>query len=136
MNPSSDASLEKRIIESLNQMAKQYRSLNLLADGMLDKQSQQQSIDDDMKALQSARESLVELEQSSRHDQEEYRRTRAHASEQVKQLTGQTAASIQSLVVKIAELEKNTQESYDRLLPEINQMVRGHQMQRAYGQSR
>ena len=136
MNPTPESVLEQRIIGSLNQMAKQYQSLNELADEMLLKQSKQRPIDDDMKTLKSVRAALANLEYNSRPDQEEYRRTRQHASPQVKQVTSDAANLIQALVVKIAELEKNAQESYDRLLPEINHIVRGSQMQRAYGQSR
>ncbi len=136
MSDDSNSELEKRVLLSLQEMAKQYKALNTLADDMLAKQARQQSIADDMKGLKESRQKLEYLETQSRPDQQAYRSSGKHASSQVKQVSGDTAASIQALIVKIAELEKNTRESYDRLVPEVNQVVRGHQMQRAYIQSR
>jgi len=125
--------LESQVVGTLKDMLARYQRIDLLAEEMLQKQGQGKPINDELDVLQHQREELIGIENNSRPAKEAYRESHSTASQPVKQLTEQTTALIQKLVIKIAKLEDSTRESYQRLIPEIDKNLRGTQMKQAYG---
>ena len=72
------------------------------------------------------------LEQEAKPINEAYRNSRAHASQAVLDLTGQTTDLIKNVIARIAKLEVAARASYQQLIPEIDRSVRGNQMKQAY----
>lgn len=135
MSPSHAQTLEDQVVENLKMMLTRYQRIDRLADDMLAKQRRGEGLENDMQTLQCEREAMQELEQQIRPINDSYRESNRHASEAVKLLSTQTTTLVQALIEKIAQLEASARQAYQRLVPEINQNLRGQQMKQAYGKS-
>ncbi|MGB7346353.1 MAG: hypothetical protein WBD20_19195 [Pirellulaceae bacterium] len=113
-----------------NQLFQQYQALEGIVDALnLSPESTVDGITVQMKAIK-------ETEQALRPLREEFRRTTDTLPVELQVPTDQTIELVKSLMPKLAQLEKTTLESANRLFPQIQESVRAVQMQNAYGSSR
>ena len=82
--------------------------------------------------LKNEREEIEKLQLENLPVNQQYRASRPHASETVKQLTNQIAGLIQGLLLKIGNLERKSKSSCEQLMPQIHNGVRAIQMKNAY----
>ncbi len=125
--------LERQVTDHLQSLLQQYLHMDSLANEMLHLQRQSKPIDGHMDLLRSSRDHIMEVENNAAGIMQQYRESRATASLAVGQLIEQARQQIEKLMLKIASLERSAQESYQQLMPEIDQGVRGNQMKQAYG---
>jgi hypothetical protein len=135
MNPTGPTGLENQVIESLQLMQSNYQRIDDLTLQMLDKQARGTSIQDDMDTLKAELEGLNQIQQRTQSARDAYRSSQPTASVAVNALIEQTGNMIQNVLLKIAKLEDSAKQSQRRLIPEIDQAVRGNQMKQAYGGS-
>lgn len=135
MNVPVPPALEAQVIDSLQLMQTNYLRIDGLAQQMLEKQAAGTPIQDDMETFKSELGGLNEIQQRTQSIRDAYRKSRPSPSEAVNKLTERTGSLIQDLLLKIAKLEESAKESHRRLIPEIDQNVRGKQMKQAYGGS-
>ena len=133
MKTPAPLALEAQVIDSLQRMQTNYLRIDGLAQQMLEKQAVGTSIQEDLDAFKTELSGLNEIQQQTQSIRDAYRNSQPSASQAVKQLTEQTGNLIQNLLLKIAKLEGAAKESHRRLIPEIDQHVRGKQMKQAYG---
>ena len=136
MTEPAPQSLESQVINSLQQMRASYQRIDGLAQQMLNKQAQGRAIQKDMEALKLERDDLAEFQHRTQVVRDAYRKSQSSASKSVRELTDETAILIRNLIVKIAALEEAAKESHRRLIPQIDQNIRGKQMKQAYRGSR
>ena len=91
------------------------------------------SYDEQMLELKTERDAIASLQADNFQINDRYRKTRQHASANVKQLTDQIGSLIQNLLMKMTKLERRAQDSCQQLLPQIHEGVRAVQMKNAYG---
>lgn len=125
--------LEQLVEQAIAQLLEKYQHLDRLADEMLRRQANSESIEEQMKRLNQGKIEIQEIEEKSRSIKEQYRDTRPQASEAIASLTKQTAELLLGTIKKIDSLELQAREAHRKLVPSIDQGVRVNQMQKAYG---
>ena len=125
--------IEQQVVEHLQLLLGQYQQMDRLADEMVDRRQQAQSIDAQLDQLRAGREQISAIESSATEIMQHYRETREHASPTVNGLTEETKQLIKKLMLKVANLEQSARQSYHQLIPQIDRGVRGNQMKQAYG---
>jgi DNA repair exonuclease SbcCD ATPase subunit len=123
--------MSNNIAESLgslmNQLLQQYQSLDATIDVMVKTESTS------MEGVTSRIAEIKRTEQSLAPLREQYRREFETLSDDLRRVTDQTIELVTGLMPKLAQLEKATVESANRLFPKIQESVRAVQMQSAYG---
>jgi uncharacterized protein Yka (UPF0111/DUF47 family) len=125
--------LEQQVLTSLEEIQARYQQLNSLADKILQQDTAISMMDDAMLDMKQQRESLERLTTAAQPLNNQYRATREHASPAVKRLTQSVGELMQSLLMKISNLERNAQSIHNNLLPKVHDGVRAVQMKNAYG---
>ena len=125
--------LEQQVVQAMRQLLEKYKKLDSLADEMLSRQANSDSIEEQMKQLNQGKSEIQAIEEHSRAIKEQYRSTQSQASEAISSLTKQTAELLLGTIKKIDSLESHTREAHRKLIPSIDQGVRVNQMQKAYG---
>ena len=129
----SPAELEQAVVEALNGLLSGYSLINQLTDTMLHKQSQGQSIEDELNSLEQVKLQVGTLEQNTQPVRNLYRESNSQASATVKDLTDQAMTLLQQVMGKVDQLEQTARTAHEKLAPTINQSVRVNQMHQAYG---
>ncbi|MDA7870651.1 hypothetical protein N9B12_00200 [bacterium] len=129
----NSAQLEQLVEQAIEQLLEKYKNLDCLADEMLRRQANSESIEEQMKRLNQGKREIQEIEEQSRGLKEEYRNTQPRASAAIASLTKQTAELLLGTIKKIDSLESQAREAHRKLVPSIDQSVRVNQMQKAYG---
>ena len=129
----NSAQLEQLVEQAIEQLLEKYKNLDCLADEMLRRQANSESIEEQMKRLNQGKRESQEIEEQSRGLKEEYRNTQPRASAAIASLTKQTAELLLGTIKKIDSLESQAREAHRKLVPSIDQSVRVNQMQKAYG---
>jgi predicted nucleic acid-binding Zn-ribbon protein len=111
----------------MDQLLQQYQSLDATIDTL--GQSESPSMDD----VTSKIAEIKQIEQSLAPIREQYRSEFETLSDDLRRVTDQTIELVTGLMPKLAQLEKATVESANRLFPKIQESVRAVQMQSAYG---
>ncbi len=123
---------------TLNEVLEKYQSFEQKINEMLVMQSNGQSIDEQLRTLMALRDEILVIQTESPSP--------AKAETEGKQKDGipfagpnenleiqnQTKLLIQNLLQKVGKLEASARESYQTLIPEIDQTVRSKQMKMAY----
>ena len=125
--------LEQQVEQSIRQLLEKYKGLDCLADEMLRRQANSESIEGQMKQLNQGKSEIQEIEEQSRGVKEQYRHSQPQASEAISNLTKQTAELLLGTIKKIDALESHARKAHQKLVPSIDQGVRVNQMQKAYG---
>ncbi|MEQ1903446.1 MAG: hypothetical protein ABL888_04615 [Pirellulaceae bacterium] len=124
--------LERQILAILQLMMNKYRQMESLIDRLGEFESTPDKLDEINRLVKIELDSIAKLEKETSGIKKQYRNTRPHASEQVKQITQQLAGLIERVLMKISLFEQQIQRSRDLLAPQIHQGVRAVQMQDAY----
>ncbi len=119
--------LETSLGSLMDQLLQQYQSLDATIDTL--GQSESPSMDD----VTSKIAEIKQIEQSLAPIREQYRSEFETLSDDLRRVTDQTIELVTGLMPKLAQLEKATVESANRLFPKIQESVRAVQMQSAYG---
>ncbi|QDT11876.1 hypothetical protein [Planctomycetes bacterium K23_9] len=112
------------------QLLQQYKLLDQVVDAL--NEGPAESIDDineQMLAIKETEKSLLPL-------REVFRQTNDSLPDELRNPTDETIELVKGLMPKLAQLEKTTLESANRLFPKIQESVRAVQMQNAYGGGR
>ena len=123
---------------TISEVLEKYQSFEQKINDMLVMQSKGQSIDEQLRTLLALRDEILVIQTKSPSS--------AKAETDGKQNDGipfagpnknleiqnQTKFLIQNLLQKVAKLEASARESYQTLIPEIDQTVRSKQMRMAY----
>jgi len=115
------------LLSLTNTLLQQYQSLNATVDSLND--GPVDSVDEisvQIAAIKKTEEQLLPL-------REAFRETHPTLPSELKIPTDQTIELVKGLMPKLAQLEKATLESANRLYPKIQESVRAVQMQNAYG---
>lgn len=132
MQSSDSDQLESQVVASLSSILQKYQDMDRLTDSMLAAEEPISTLDENMIRLKNGREEIEQLQLKNSPLNQQYRTSRAHASENVKQLTTQIAGLIQGLLLKISNLERISKSSCEQLMPQIHDGVRAIQMKNAY----
>ncbi len=111
-------------------LREQYQALDSIVEAM--NHDSDQSIDlisEQLKVIKKTETMLRPL-------REEFRRTNTKLPPHLQEPTDQTIELVKGLMPKLAQLEKTTLDSAQRLFPKIQESVRAVQMQNAYQASR
>ncbi|MFK7765601.1 MAG: hypothetical protein AB8B55_00060 [Mariniblastus sp.] len=120
--------------EKLGKILEKYKLFDQRVDELIAKQSSGESMSGQFEALMILRTEIAELQSetsllANKHAPAPKNSPRErNIADQVKRL-------IQSLIKKVAILEETAQESYQQLIPQLNQSVRGKLMKQAYHDS-
>ena len=132
----SDTELERQMQDYLQTILGKYQQMSEAANRLQGQDPESMTMaTGDMLLMKEQREEIEKLNLASQSLQTEYRAARDHASAAVDQLRERVAAVMQSLMMKIGSLEKEAQNSYDKLKPKIHNGVRAVQMKNAYGKN-
>ena len=93
--------LEQQVEQSIRQLLEKYKGLDCLADEMLRRQANSESIEGQMKQLNQGKSEIQEIEEQSRGVKEQYRNSQPQASEAISNLTKQTAELLLGTIKKI-----------------------------------
>ena len=96
--------LEQLVEQAIAQLLEKYQNLDRLADEMLRRQANSESIEEQMKRLNQGKVEIQEIEEKSRSIKEQYRDTHPQASEAIASLTKQTAELLLGKIKKIDSL--------------------------------
>ena len=121
------SSNEKHSLLELTQLLrKQYGDLDAIIDAATNGSTESlQAISQQMKSIKQTETLLLPL-------REEYRRSNADLPAALKIPTDETIELLKNIMPKLAQLEKETIDSSQRLFPRITESVRAVQMQNAY----
>jgi MinD-like ATPase involved in chromosome partitioning or flagellar assembly len=121
--PSND---NHSLLELTQRLQQQYEELNAIIDAATtDSPESLQAISEQMQHIKQTEMLLVPLRQ-------EHRRSNADLPAALKKPTDETIELLKSIMPKLAQLEKETIDSSQRLFPRIKESVRAVQMQNAY----
>ena len=119
-------------IEILQQVLNNYQSFDQKVDELLAKQSAGVGLDQQLASLTVIRNEIEAIQDRAR-DLPDFQKGSGDAeSSHANRIVDQTKDLIQNLLQKVAALEGSAKDSYQRLVPDINQTVRGKQMKQAY----
>ncbi len=124
--------LEQQVITTLQSMITKYHQMESLIDRLGEFESPPDNLDEINRLVRNELDAIVKLESESNGVKEQYRNSRPHASERVKEITLQLAGLIERFLMKINRFEQHVQRSRDVLLPQLHQSVRAVQMKDAY----
>ncbi|NND98988.1 MAG: hypothetical protein HKN47_16860 [Pirellulaceae bacterium] len=117
------------LLELTLQLQQQYQHLDRLLDSITDASSAAiESIGPHMNEIKRTEAALGPL-------REQFHRTSEQMTPALKNATDETIDLVKGLMPKLAQLEKTTFESAQRLFPKIQESVRAVQMQNAYSSS-
>ncbi|MEO1530036.1 MAG: hypothetical protein AAFX06_31875 [Planctomycetota bacterium] len=123
-NPSPNTSL----LELTVQLRNLYRELDQSVDSMqVGSVESLGHIGDKMRLIQEVEHQLGPL-------REAYQQTNSKLPQSLREPTDQTVDLLKGLLPKLAQLEKATVDSFQRLFPKIQESVRAVKMQNAYAQ--
>ena len=111
-------------------LQEQYQTLDRLVDSM------NQSSDVSIEPMSEQVKAIKETEDQLRPLREMFRASGHELPPELNKPNNETIELLKGLMPKLAQLEKSTLESTQRLFPKIQQSVRAVQMQNAYGASR
>lgn len=132
MEKNSNNDLESQVLETVHSMLQRYQEIEATAEQMQAMQREGQSIDDKMLELVAQRVEVEAIEQRSLPLRESFREA-GKSSPAVNDATEQLKSTIQSLMVRIADLETTARDCYEKLVPRVDEKVRMNQMKNAYG---
>ena len=132
---STPLNLEQRVQLVLSSLVKHYLQLDQLTDTMLAKQAKSEPFDSELQLLEQAKAKLQAIEQESLPDRYEYRTSTEHASPDIRKLSEQATGLLEKVIGKINQMEATTRQAHQKLVPTINQSLRAHQMNQAYGKA-
>ncbi len=114
------------LLELTQLLRKQYGDLDAIIDAATTGSTESlQAISQQMKSIKQTETLLLPL-------REEYRRSKADLPAALKIPTDETIELLKNIMPKLAQLEKETIDSSQRLFPRITESVRAVQMQNAY----
>ncbi len=129
----TDDLLEQQVLNLLQEMHQRYEAANQTAHQLLVNPLSAEELEAASLKLQTETESFAKLDSESQPIRQAYRASREHASEAVSQATHGLSRSMQSLLMKLNQLEQRALNARSVLLPKINEGVRAVQMKNAYG---
>lgn len=132
MEKNSNNDLESQVLETVHSMLQRYQEIEATAEQMQAMQREGQPIDDKMLELVAQRVEVEAIEQRSLPLRESFREA-GKSSPAVNDATEQLKSTIQSLMVRIADLETTARDCYEKLVPRVDEKVRMNQMKNAYG---
>ena len=124
--------LESQVLAALNLTMTKFRKMESVIDRFGELESTPERLDEISLLVRTELDSIAQTEKETSGIKDQYRNTRPHASEQVKNSTQELEGLIERVLMKINVFEQQLQRSRDLLLPQIHQGVRAVQMKDAY----